>query len=177
MEKRDDVIDMGFYEGPEDELRMLKLTVASLTSENRILCEKLCKVRKDLRIREMDILDEKDAARKSEKKLMGIIVKLRKRLLKQETQFTVKIVDLESQLEKLQKLFCDDDFVVDISGSKPSNEGIPDQLTPEKPKEFVIERLTPEKSKSKSKSKPTKRKLFDTNSTSVRKSSRNVRKK
>ena len=160
------------FANPQNEIQRLKNAVYRLSYENKTITENLLKVQKDLRTSEMDKHLQQQTYCKSRKRLLSTIVSLRKESINRNTEYIKKIVHLEMELSRFQKIF-DDDYIVPVSDSGPSDEGVPEQshLTPEKPTQELTQKPTPEKPKS-------KRKLFVfPTDTSVRKSARNVHKK
>lgn len=110
---------------------MLKTALLRLMSFNKQLHQDLLKERTHRRIERMDLEDERIETRKSKKQLRGEIINLKRQLLDQQTEFTKANVELEQKLAVYDVIFCDDDFVLDDSNSKPVDEG-PKVLTPEK---------------------------------------------
>ena len=64
--------------------------------------------------------------RKSRKKLLQTIISLRTRLLNQETEFTLRMVEKEKKFEK-----C----LSELLGEIPDDDFEPEPITPEKPKQ------------------------------------------
>ena len=108
---------------------MLKTTVCLLSSRNSKLQQDLLRERELRRV-------EWTKNRESEKKNRVMIVRLRKKILNQQTQFAMRLVEMEKKLETCVSDLVvgvpDDDFEINTTEKKKCSHDI-QPVTPEKP--------------------------------------------